>query len=179
MSATDSIQIHEWPALLQEALYAAISDVFGAAVFENSRFGIRTDEEDIAMLSFHGEAFQGMVGLAASKDFLASWHPLPELLKQAGQDECSDWLGELVNRLVGRLRARFSTRGLEIDVGTPTLLRASSITMRPRVDNLVATYQTNHAPAAFLWTQLRICPTLVMNLKPGTRYAAQGEIIRF
>lgn len=179
MSSSDTITAHQWPPLLHETLSEAIVDVFGGPVFEASRFGIRTDDEDVAMLSFHGDAFHGTVGLAASVAFLSSWHPLPELLEQAGQDECSDWLGELVNRIVGRLRARFSTRGLEIEVGTPTVLRATSLTMRPRSDHLIATYQTKHAPSAYLWTQLRISPLRHTQLKPGTRYATQGEIIRF
>lgn len=179
MNPADAIEPGDWPDVIHQALLEALQDVFGADAFERSRFGVRTDEETVALLSFHGAELQGHIGLAASTPFLTQWHPLPHLLQEAGEDECSDWLGELTNRIVGRLRARFGNRGIEIEVGTPTVLRGTSVTVRPKNDRLIATYETKRAPVAYLWTQLRISPSNMNAPRSTARHAGQGEVIRF
>lgn len=179
MMTADPASARDWPTLFHDTLMESMTDVFGSPTVERARFGIRTEEETVALLGFYGEAIKGHLGVAASADFFAKWHPVPDLLRGAGEIERNDWLGELANRLVGRIRSRWGVHGIEIEVSTPTILRSTSVTVRPKADRWVSTYETRVAPIAYVWTQLELDSRHAVPTRPTVRHAEPGEIIRF
>lgn len=173
---TDAIDHAEWRALLRKALEQATTDIFGNTRFDETRFGIRTEGEPIAVLSFHGDDLEGGIGLSANPEFLRHWHPVPDLLENTTH-ELEDWLGELLNRIVGRLKAHLAQHGANVQVSTPVVLRGTSVTVRPQTGTGVATYTIGDDSTAHLWSQLRLSRTQVTRTA-GERCANEGEIIR-
>lgn len=178
MSASANIDDAQWREALQTALLAATRDVFPTAGLEQARFGIRTENERIAVLSFHGDNAEGSIGLAVNEEFLVQSHPVPEILSNTNTDELEDWLGELLNRIVGRLKAHLSHQGVDVGMGTPVVLRGASLMVRPQADTRVCAYAFKGADQAYVWSQLRLSRTQVTRGANEPRYAAQGVVIR-
>jgi hypothetical protein len=89
--------------------------------------------EVLAGIAITGDALRGMLALAAPAELFYAAYPLP--LPERGRPEplALDWAGEIVNRLVGRIKHALSLRGVVIGATTPRTslgdpLRASRVT---------------------------------------------------
>lgn len=72
------------------------------------------------LLGFSGDRARGSIVLVASPAILAGSSPL--------SDPHRDWVGELANQLVGRLKNHLLRYDVEISLGTPTVLGGHTVT---------------------------------------------------
>jgi CheY-specific phosphatase CheX len=78
------------------------------------------------VMGFVGEQVRGTCLLAAPQGTIQAAAP-----KDAGT---RDWVGELSNQLVGRLKAKLMSRGATIALSTPVVLRGVKLSPLPRTD---------------------------------------------
>lgn len=101
------------------------SDVFGT----QCQAGLATDTVSyghVAVIGFSGLLHRGHVGIAMPVGAARSLHPL------GGDREeglVSDYVGELVNMLLGRIKIQFERYGLDVHAGTPVVLRGVNLSI--------------------------------------------------
>jgi hypothetical protein len=84
-------------------------------------------EELAAFIGFTGEALRGAVTMLAPVQLLRQSYPVSLKTGLEGKLQLFDWCGEIVNRLLGRIRGGLATRGVEIEPSTPKALMGEEI----------------------------------------------------
>jgi hypothetical protein len=90
-------------------------------LFEGYRCPVRTlpaHQVDVtplaffAVLGFSARALKGQLWLGCSQDLLLASNPSPQV-------SVREWIGELTNQLLGRIKGQWLLHGVEIQVSTP------------------------------------------------------------
>ena len=96
------------------------------------------------VMGFYGETLSGTCLLAA---------PAATVLAAAPRDaRPRDWVGELTNQLVGRLKSKLLARGVTIAMTTPVVLSGVRISPLPRGDMEPAVFETSTG-RALVWLE--------------------------
>lgn len=88
----------------------------------------------VAVIGFSGTHHRGHVGVALPVGTAQRLHPL------GGDPEeglVSDYAGEIVNLLLGRVKAQFERYGLDVQAGTPVILRGVDLSIHSCSDGRV------------------------------------------
>lgn len=125
------------------------------------------------VIEFVGKGLRGSVTLASSSEPLASTKPVPG----AGD---RDWLAELTNQLLGRIKNQLLLYAVEITFGTPVTLRG---------EHFASLERGKDPPLAFegargfvrVWLEVTFARTFQMLDRPDPKLAgpAQGGIVLF
>lgn len=104
-----------------EVALAALFEHLGIAVtFEPAPDRAKCDLA--CSIGFASPSLRGSLTVTADRSFVVNSRP-PELRSGAPNEiEVSDWMGELGNQLLGRLKNRLIAHGVVIDLGTPAVL---------------------------------------------------------
>jgi len=86
-------------------------------------------EQLAGFIGFSGDVLRGAVTMLVPVVLVRGSYPLPLEVKSSieGQLELFDWCGEIVNRLLGRIKAGLALRGLDIEPSTPKTMMAEQI----------------------------------------------------
>jgi CheY-specific phosphatase CheX len=132
----------------------------------------------LAVIGFGGRSFRGSLVVSASPGLLVRSCPVACAGNELQQQ---DWLGELANQLLGRLKAQLLGHGIAIELGTPTTVAGLELRVRPRSDC--------HTPPLWLisgsdWLVVRLDavapPNVLLCLSPDpSNSAAEGEVLLF
>jgi CheY-specific phosphatase CheX len=88
-----------------------------------------------------------------------------------------DWIGELTNQFMGRLKTKLLAHGVEVFVTTPIVLSGVRIQPLPRAHVEPAVF-SSHAGSVLTWIELETHPELVLGLEqPG--FNGEGDVIVF
>ncbi len=74
------------------------------------------------VIGFTGDGIRGNVVLAGSSAALDQSNPIPG-------SRVRDWIGELTNQLIGRIKNRLIKHGVEVYITTPIVLRGKQIAL--------------------------------------------------
>jgi CheY-specific phosphatase CheX len=89
--------------------------------------GARANElvyaDTLAIIGLGGQKLRGSVVLSVPAPLLASSHPTGG----GTPEELADWLSELANLLLGRLKVQLLERGISIELGTPVTLSGTAL----------------------------------------------------
>jgi CheY-specific phosphatase CheX len=77
------------------------------------------DEQLAGFIGFTAEAVRGALTMMASTALVGTSYPLPLKPGIDGRLELFDWCGEIVNRLLGRIKGELAARGVDIEPSTP------------------------------------------------------------
>jgi hypothetical protein len=99
------------------------------------------------VMGFVSERLLGSCLLAGSHDVLMATAP-----KDARP---RDWVGELANQLVGRLKSKLLGRGVTITMNTPVVLSGISLCPLPRTD-VVPTVHSTPAGELLVWLEIDV-----------------------
>jgi len=99
------------------------------------------------VLGFSGDQMRGAAVLAASRSTLDDSNPV-----KGGA--ARDWIAELVNQLVGRLKLRLLTRKVEIYLATPVVLRGEQLSLEARGPVAPMWFQRPGGDTLALWLDL-------------------------
>jgi hypothetical protein len=105
-------------------IFAAYSVSFGDELPEGAPPESR-EGKLAAVIGFTGDSMRGALAFVASERLLRVLYPIPS--QQPSEAELSDWAGEFVNQLLGRLRNRLLPRGVEIHVSMPKVMAAAHL----------------------------------------------------
>jgi CheY-specific phosphatase CheX len=107
--------------LLSQAVQG-VFDAYGAPSAESD--GDFSGHDIVAVVGFSDDRVRGGLALGLSREFARSISPAV-----GGSDE--DWVGELANQVLGRLRNQLLRYDLDIGMGTPVVLAGVGITVAP------------------------------------------------
>lgn len=119
---------HEDWTQLNDAVIRSTTEVLtsnGIAV-EYESGGVSADvpwADTLAIIGLGGQKLRGSVVLGIPESLLRISHPA------AGSEpeELADWLAELANLLLGRLKAQLLARGVSIELGTPVTISGTAL----------------------------------------------------
>lgn len=153
---------------------AACTELFGAYGVELSPSKKSWGSGDERLLSgsmgFVGRHVRGTCLLATTEKTLVESCPTNGTLR--------DWIGELTNQLVGRLKTKLLGCGVEVFVTTPIVLSGVRIQPLPR-GNLEPSVFSAPAGDVLVWVEVEADRGFALgSLHPG-RANVEGEVILF
>jgi CheY-specific phosphatase CheX len=99
---------------------------------------VALSEHDLAgFIGFTGRV-RGSLIMAASSRIYAATFPMMPGSRQPSPDDLLDWVGEMANQTLGRIKRRFCERGLDFDTSTPTAVKGRHLGARtPTRDGII------------------------------------------
>jgi len=140
-----------------------------------------TDEVDssveyVATLGFGSDGIAGAIALCTSA------RCAQYLVKTVAAKNEHDWLGELGNQLLGRLKRRLGNHGISFAMGVPVLFKGERIAIARTLD-LGRSAQLNfQTPEGILeaWLDFRMSPEIELSAEPlQNESPSEGEILLF
>lgn len=83
--------------------------------------------EYASVLGFSGDLMKGSLVISCKKVLLEKSHPNLAMDMPVGEPEVLDWVGELANQLLGRLKNKIATTGVKFSMSTPTTMCGKSM----------------------------------------------------
>ena len=158
----------------------AIQALAGAACTELMQaYGVQLNptlgwgESDEVMFSgvmgFVGDSVRGTCLLAAPQGTVEAAAPRSAAAR--------DWVGELANQLVGRLKAKLMARGATIALSTPVVLRGVKLSPLPRTDVAPVVFEST-AGKVLVWLEVEIEDGFQLGEERALK-ASEGELLVF
>ncbi len=158
----------------------AIQALAGAACVELMQaYGVElrpaggwAESEDLlfsGVMGFVGDSVRGTCLLAAPQAAVEAAAP-----RAAG---ARDWVGELANQLVGRLKAKLMARGATIALSTPVVLRGVRLSPLPRTDVDPVVFDSA-AGKVLVWLEVEIEDDFELGQERALQ-ATEGELLVF
>ena len=101
------------------------------------------------VLGFTGSEIRGSLLLAGTQG--------PFLRSRPAQGELRDWVGELTNQLLGRLKVQLLERGAHIALSTPVVLQGEHIAPLPRQVLIPLVFHCDDG-VVLVWTHVESAP---------------------
>jgi CheY-specific phosphatase CheX len=145
-------------------------DAYGVKRGETVGVWEETDEVLYSgVMGFVGERVRGTCLLAAPRD---------TILATAPEDaRPRDWVGELANQLVGRLKSKLMQHGVTIAVTTPIVLSGVKVSPLPRSEVLPSVFETPNG-RVLVWLEVEVDPEFTLGSLRPLR-ASEGEFLVF
>ena len=138
-----------------------------------------------AVIGFAGDNFKGALGLTASTKTIVATLPNPVgalIYSSETKQSLDDWIAELANQLLGRIKARLIPYGIEAWLSEPVVLRGLHVCISPRLEEGVRNYSfSGKFGLLWVWMDLRASPEFELNLVPelDENACAPGDIMLF
>jgi hypothetical protein len=121
------------------------------------------------IMGFVEEHLSGTCVLAAPRDAIMATAP--------GGARPRDWVGELTNQLVGRLKSKLMAHGLTVAVSTPVVLAGIKLSPLPRGDAEPTVY-SSPGGRVLIWLEVEVEPEFVWG-KPEEGLPQEGDLLVF
>jgi CheY-specific phosphatase CheX len=150
----------ELQALLSESCHELFS-FYGTELvnIERADEGGEPDKEDsiLGILSFTGKEIQGTLVLAVTRELICQHN---QHLPQGGLEDhmVRDWVGELANQLLGRLKNKLYGFGATIYLSTPVVLSGQLIKLLPStsVKEIGPMYYSYNDQQVIAWLEFKM-----------------------
>lgn len=120
------------------------------------------------VIGFSGDEMRGTMLLATSKEPLGRTSPSTDA-------SLREWVAELTNQLLGRIKNRMFSHGVQLHMSTPVVLRGMHISPVCRSVELVPFYFTCDGGIVCVWFDAELKPDLDLTKTEGTtEVAAEG-----
>jgi CheY-specific phosphatase CheX len=145
-------------------------DAYGVKLTETVEGWQESDEVVYSgVMGFIGERVRGTLLLAAPKE---------TILATAPEDaRPRDWVGELANQLVGRLKSKLMAHGVTVALSTPVVLSGVRLSPLPRSEVLPAVFETTNG-RVLVWLEVEVDPEFTLGSLRPLR-ATEGEFLVF
>jgi CheY-specific phosphatase CheX len=107
-----------------EALFSAVGLPIRRASHTEEVVG--ASPQMLSLIGFGGSQLRGAVLLSASRPVLERSYPIRHA-DAVSDDDLRDWSAELVNQLLGRIKNQLLSRGVTIQLSTPTAISGVQI----------------------------------------------------
>jgi len=124
-----------------------------------------------AIIGFSGPGLRGTCILTSTERPLQRSNPAGGSLR--------DWIAELVNQLVGRVKNLLLQRGAEVYVTTPVVIRGEHLAPLPRFVLKPQAFAATDGGKVFLWVEVEADPGFQLSESPIPAPAAEGETLLF
>jgi CheY-specific phosphatase CheX len=149
---------------------AELLDAYGVKLSDPVEVWEESDEVLFSgVMGFIGDRVRGTLLLAAPKD---------TILATAPEDaRPRDWVGELANQLVGRLKSKLMAHGVTVALSTPVVLSGVRLSPLPRSEVLPSVFETPTG-RILVWLEVEVDPEFTLGSLRPLR-AAEGEFLVF
>jgi hypothetical protein len=143
---------------------------YGLELVKSSAPRARSEERLLSgSIGFVGRRLRGTCLLAATEPPLAASCP-----EKAGA--LRDWVGELTNQFVGRLKSKLLSHGVEVFVTTPIVLSGVRIEPLPRNRREPFTFSSS-AGEILVWVEVETEGDLELGPEEPGLNASEGDVI--
>lgn len=133
-----------------------------------------------AVIGFSGESLRGTVGLTATLEALTATHPSTLAGDPTTPRQLEDWLGELANQVMGRIKAQLRRRAVTVWMSTPIVLRGISIVVTSYHDHVRRyDFSVQEETGFTLWLDVDAEPALEVAPSDQGPGPGPGEIVLF
>ena len=140
------------------------------------------DDGFVAVIGFSGDVIRGVLGVTAPPHVVMAMHPFAAVDTSLTNEEVYDWLAELSNQLLGRIKGELMSYGVNLWLASPVVLRGVSVRIMARPDEGVQKYTFHgHAGDVCVWIDYQYATALVLSLIPEDEreYSTAGEMLLF
>ncbi len=109
-----------------------------------------------AVVGFTGERVRGALGIIASQDAIRDTYPESSLKEQV---DPHDWVGELANQALGRMKSGLLRTGIAAHTAIPVVLSGVSLAVVP-TEQVRVFVLTNGVTRVFLWVDYSLTSVL-------------------
>jgi hypothetical protein len=163
---TEQLKVFE--SFVQEAMQQTLPQV-GLNRIEDSSDSDMVHWPDpilVSIMSFQSDNMQGTAVLGCDTAFLERSHPSFDPADPARSTLLQDWLGELSNLIIGRLKNKLLPYGITLKLNPPSVIEASEEifdSYSTRKDNVKLWFSCDHQ---------FFCVSISMNVDPAVDFAA-------
>jgi hypothetical protein len=144
---------------------------YGVALKANGAEFIASDEVLLSgVIGFVGPELRGTCLLVGNRS--------PIELSSPQKDHTRDWVGELTNQLVGRLKRKFLGYGLEIALTTPVVLSGVHLRPIPRRE-LSPRVFSSESGSIMVWVEVEAEPGFALGPAISDATSAEGDVLMF
>jgi hypothetical protein len=173
--AEDKPNHDETVALLEQIAGAACTSLFEAYGVDLQRMsGPEPTPTAPAPILYSGIVGFGSPGIRGACILAASEKPI--LQSNPVDGSLRDWIAELANQLVGRIKNKLLAHGTEVYVTTPVVLRGEHLAPMPRRELPPLSFKTDGG-SVFVWIELETAADFVLG--PPSTAVAEGEAVLF
>ncbi|MET0793914.1 MAG: hypothetical protein ABW061_20510 [Polyangiaceae bacterium] len=131
------------------------------------------DSEDVLLsgvIGFVGPELRGTCLLVSNRS--------PIELSSPQKEYTRDWVGELTNQLVGRLKRKFLGFGLEIALTTPVVLCGLHLRPIPRRELAPRVFKTDSG-SIMVWVEVEAEPGFAFGPAISDQSSTEGDVLLF
>lgn len=166
------VERSEATSTIQSLAAAACVELMEAYGVELTPAGGWAESDEVmfsGVMGFVGESVRGTCLLAAPQATVEAAAP-----RNASP---RDWVGELANQLVGRLKGKLIARGATIALSTPVVLRGVKLSPLPRTDVQPVVFQSR-AGKVLVWLEVEVDEAFRLGEQRALQ-ASEGELLVF
>lgn len=141
----------------------------------------RAQVEYASVLGFSGDLMKGSLVISCKRILLEKSHPNIAMEMPVGEPEVLDWVGEIANQLLGRLKNKIAGAGVKFSMSTPTTMCGKSIQVSIPKDGC-ALWELYNGPHGDLVIHLLTVIDATVNFDAAdnrSQVAAEGGAILF
>ena len=87
-----------------------------------------------SVIGYSGDQVKGSMVISCERELLDKSHPNHAMGMPVGDPEIIDWIGEIANQMLGRIKNKLSSAGVKFAMGTPTTVTGKSMQITPPKD---------------------------------------------
>lgn len=131
-----------FPIEIQNILDTSICELFKTNGVSDAQLtsdtALEIDNCDFCgIIGFSGAQMKGNLLIASTKELLDHTHPSKAMGMDVGEEDLADWIGEIANQTVGRLKNSLLKFSVNVAITTPTVLSGKQITAYTMKDNTI------------------------------------------
>lgn len=130
-----------------------------------------------AAIGFTGEFVRGALAIAIDEELAVALDPL------AGQRKSDrgslDWIGELANQMLGRVKNKLLSYNVEIGLSTPIVIEGAKLRMFGIVSKGMELSFQSGDHFADVWWDAEVDPVLVLSKEDAPDVQLEGEMLLF
>lgn len=144
---------------------------YGVALSTNAAEFIVSEEVLLSgVIGFVGPTLRGTCLLVGNRS--------PIELSSPQKEHTRDWVGELTNQLVGRLKRKFLGFGLEVALTTPVVLSGLHLRPMPRGKLSPRVFGTESG-SIMIWVEVEAEPGFELGPAVSDSTSAEGDVLMF
>jgi hypothetical protein len=135
-------------------------------------------DSTFAVIGFAGKQMRGSLVLFLYPGILRASYPTPG---DVSDEDLLGWAGELSNQLIGRFKNKLLTRGVTIDLSTPTAMSGHGLrfaTAPPTIHLIERTFGFGGEPV-LVRLEARVSPGVELRAPDPTPPSSEGDMILF
>lgn len=145
-------------------------------------YGVALNASEADFIASEEALLSGVIGFVGPElrgTCLLVGNRLPIELSSPQKDHTRDWVGELTNQLVGRLKRKFSGYGLEVALTTPVVLTGMHLRPIPRRELSPRVFSTDSG-SIMVWVEVEAEPGFALGPAVSSdSTSAEGDVLMF